>query len=86
MTKPTPRMSEPTLKTLGSTPRLRPAQAAPIRRHGGPGGMIPAEGGCMEGITPSQCSRYFCPTGEPGGYYLPCYGCPSEGRYDPFAE
>ena len=63
--KPIPRMSAPTPKSLGPTPRLRPAQAAPVwrdREAPAPGGMTPS----AEGITPSQW--FLTNPGLLGGY------------------
>ncbi len=59
MIQPIPRRSAPTPQSLPwPTPRLRPAQAAPVRRESSVvgGGMTPmdAGSGCAGGITPAQ--------------------------------
>ena len=55
MIKPISRMSAPTPESLGPTPRLRPAQAAPVRRESVQieGDDPRGDGRCMFGITPS---------------------------------
>ena len=53
----------------GPTPRLRPAQAAPVRRETVPAGRDdPGRGGgSMSGITPSQPKTYSVSDGCPEG-------------------
>jgi hypothetical protein len=52
MSTTSPKMSAPTPTSLGPTLRLRPAQAAPVRRRGQPAGGegLPVGG---DGCTPS---------------------------------
>ena len=59
MTTPISRERELTPKSLGSPPRLRPAQAAPIRREPSGREMTPGGGGCMDGITTAYDNIWF---------------------------
>ncbi len=59
MIKPIPRMNELTPKSLGLTPRLRPAQAAPVRRESNCSSRMGGLHGV--GITPAiaLCDYYY---------------------------